>query len=350
MREVNPTQRGKIISPLPFENPSNAFVRLFSQALADQGFVLRRFNWRLMGLQRSDYVIVHWPEYVFAVDSPLGIVKPLVKLATLWISRLLWRTKFIWVAHNAAPHDPQASALPILRYFLNSLDGVVYLSQFSCERIRESIPRICNCKSLVVVHGHYREAFVTPATASRRSSGCVNMVHIGQIRPYKNIAELVEVVSSIPSGLNLLVAGQVGDRSLCATIEASAHNASHIHLDFRNNTISDAELEAIVDSADAVVLPYKNILNSGSALLALSRNRPVLAPRMGSFPELQEKVGTEWVYLYDGDFNQQVLLDFMKWIQESKRAEIAPLDAYEWSHVGRELRQFIESLGAEGKL
>jgi len=103
-----------------------------------------------------------------------------------------------------------------------------------------------------------------------------------------------------------------------------------------------------VDSADAIVLPYKQILNSGSALLALSRNRPVLAPRMGSFPELQEKVGTEWVYLYDGDFNQQVLVDFMKWMRETKRAEIAPLDAYEWSRVGRDLREFIESLDAGG--
>jgi glycosyltransferase involved in cell wall biosynthesis len=348
VHEVSPPQRRKIISPLPFENPANAFVGLFSQALTDQGFILRRFNWKWMGLQRTDFVIVHWPEYEFTADCPLGMVKPLVKLSALWLSKLLWGTKFIWLAHNATAHDTQASALPILRSFLNSLDGVVYLSKFSYDRVRESAPRIYNCKSLVTVHGHYREAFATQATARRRLDACTNLAYIGQIRPYKNIAELVAVASSISPGLNLSVAGRVADHSLRAAIEASAHGAPHIHLDLRDDIIADAELEAIVDSADAIVLPYKQILNSGSALLALSRNRPVLAPRMGSFPELQEKVGTEWVYLYDGDFNQQVLVDFMKWMRETKRAEIAPLDAYEWSRVGRDLREFIESLDAGG--
>src|SRR3546814_10110494 len=58
--------------------------------------------------------------------------------------------------------------------------------------------------------------------------------------------------------------------------------------------------DLITDEADAVVLPYRDIVNSGSALLALSRFRPVIAPRLGSLIELQGQVGEDWLWLYDG--------------------------------------------------
>ena len=109
---------------------------------------------------------------------------------------------------------------------------------------------------------------------------------------------------------------------------------------------SDAKFEAIVDSADAVVLPYRNILNSGAALFALSRNRPVLAPNIGSLPELRETVGSDWIYLYHGEFNQCVLIDFIAWMRRTKRSEVAPLDSYAWSRIGRDLGEFIELIRA----
>jgi hypothetical protein len=70
-------------------------------------------------------------------------------------------------------------------------------------------------------------------------------------------------------------------------------------------------------------------------LFALSRNRPDLAPNIGSLPELREQVGRDWVYLYDGEFNQGVLTDFLAWMRETKRGEAAPLDSYAWSRIGR---------------
>jgi beta-1,4-mannosyltransferase len=91
-----------------------------------------------------------------------------------------------------------------------------------------------------------------------------------------------------------------------------------------------------------VVLPYRNILNSSAAIFALSRNRPVLAPNIGSLPELRETVGSDWIYLYHGEFNRCVLIDFIAWMRSAKRGEAAPLDSYAWSRIGRDLRQFIE--------
>ena len=112
----------------------------------------------------------------------------------------------------------------------------------------------------------------------------------------------------------------------------------------REVPFSDAELGGLVDSAHAVVLPYKNILISGAAMFALSRNRPVLAPNIGSLPELRNTVGDEWIYLYDGDFSDSVLVAFREWMLTSRRAGVAPLDAYEFRRVGQDVRDFIKSV------
>src|SRR5690606_36127483 len=56
-------------------------------------------------------------------------------------------------------------------------------------------------------------------------------------------------------------------------------------------------------AADLVVLPYREILNSGTALLALSFDRPVLLPEAGAGDELTRRVGSEWVCTYEHELS-----------------------------------------------
>lgn len=55
---------------------------------------------------------------------------------------------------------------------------------------------------------------------------------------------------------------------------------------------SDAEVADLFRAATIVVLTYREILNSGSALLALSFDRPV--PAKGAMAELEDRAGAEW--------------------------------------------------------
>jgi beta-1,4-mannosyltransferase len=333
-----------VISLLPVATPDNRFIEMFSQAISEQGFTVRGFRWRSLGLQRTKVVFLHWPNEFFINEGKGKFLKSLIKLAVIRVAKVLWSTKFVWVAHNAAPHEGANSDSILRRRFLGSLDGIVYFSDYSRGLINNLYPQTGKCKALVTVHGHYRGGSTTRETPRTVPSENIKLVHFGLIRPYKNVDQLVDVVSSISSGFRLLVAGMITDNRLCAAIKERSRASSHIVLDFRDTTINDSELEAIVDSADAVVLPYKKILNSGAALFSLSRSRPVLAPNIGSLPELRDQVGREWVYLYDGGFTQEVLADFKKWMLRTTRAMFAPLDAYEWNRVGSDLRGFIESL------
>jgi beta-1,4-mannosyltransferase len=334
-----------VISLLPLRfHWKKDFINMLSDELSRQGYSVRAFQWKSLGLRRTNFIVLHWPDEFFVNRGIACLLKAVIKLGIIYIAKIRWRAKIVWVAHNAAPHDADNQLSTVRGWFLRSLDGVVFLSEYSRRLIVDLYPEIAKCKSLATVHGHYRGTSVTQETPSRMPSDIIQLVQFGQIRPYKNIEVLIDAVASTSSGFHLLVAGMAMDRALCLGIKARAQLLPHITLDFRDAPISDVELEAIVDGADAVVLPYKNILNSGSALFSLSRNRPILAPNMGSLPELRDTVGEEWIYLYDGEFRQEVLLDFREWMLTTRRARVAPLDGYGLSRIGDDLRRFIGSM------
>jgi beta-1,4-mannosyltransferase len=343
MLKYNSFRKKTVISLAPLNLPVNRYVDLFSKAISDQKYITREFRWRPANLWRTNVVILHWPNEFFTTDGRSATIKSIIKIAAIRLSKYLWRTRFIWVAHNAAPHDTEKRIPQVTRWFLRSVDGIIFLSNYSRDLIGNLYPETRGRHSLVTVHGHYRDAALTPPTESPTPTGNVKLVYIGVIRPYKNLEALVDAAKRA-TGLELLIYGVMRDRSLGDALLAKAGQTQHIVLDLRDTPIDDVTFEAIVDSGHAVVLPYRNILNSGTALFALSRNRPVLAPNIGSLPELREAVGADWIYLYDGEFNEGVLIDFLAWIRSTKRCKVAPLDSYAWSRIGRDLRQFIESI------
>ena len=240
MQMNNPCQRKTVISLAPLNLSINKHVDLFTKAISDQKYAVREFRWRPAILWRTKVVILHWPNEFFTTDGKSSTIKSSVKLAVIWLSKYLRRTRFIWVAHNAAPHDRGKSAPGLTRWFLRSVDGIIFFSAYSRDMIGALYPESRGRHSLVTVLGHYRDAAVTPPTASPMTTGDVRLACIGQVRPYKNLEVLVDATSRI-SGLQLLVSGMVMDRSLGDALLAKAGQARHITLDLRDNPINDAE-------------------------------------------------------------------------------------------------------------
>ena len=82
-----------------------------------------------------------------------------------------------------------------------------------------------------------------------------------------------------------LIAGKFLTDEYRAGIEALiAKRPERIHLHGR--FIPDDEMQLFLNAGDCMVLPYSEILTSGAAMLALSFGLPVIAPLIGSLPEL----------------------------------------------------------------
>jgi hypothetical protein len=85
-------------------------------------------------------------------------------------------------------------------------------------------------------------------------------------------------------------------------------------------------------AADVVILPYKEILNSGSAMLSLSLDRPVYVPALGSMPELRDSVGDLWLRTYHGEFVTGVLEDALDWARVDRPLS-TPLNNFDWDNL-----------------
>src|SRR3546814_11519076 len=96
----------------------------------------------------------------------------------------------------------------------------------------------------------------------------------------------------------LVIAGYCTDADLTAELRQAAASAGNIHL--QHEYLSDAEIERITDEADPVVLTYRDIVNSGSALLSIYRFSTVIASRLVTHIELQGQFGKDGRCLYIG--------------------------------------------------
>ena len=118
---------------------------------------------------------------------------------------------------------------------------------------------------------------------------------LGGVRPNKGIETLISAFHVLEGeDLILLIAGKADtNRDYANRLQALANNDSRIRFHF--GFIPDDELQVFYNACDIVVLPFTSILTSGSAILAMSFAKPVIAPRMGCLPELLEP-DAGWLY------------------------------------------------------
>jgi beta-1,4-mannosyltransferase len=324
----------------PFSVAANRFPGLFSNHIDSTCFDKVAFERHSLGRGRYDIVIFHWPLEFFRASRKTA----LKTLACMFIDKIRNKTKFVWVVHNLPPHEgPGKNPGLITRPFLRLLDGVIFLSENSRQEFHLLHPSTTTLPDLVTVHGRY-EPFLEPARDSIPSERRNKLLFFGLIRDYKNIERLVaEARKAATDPFSLTVVGACWEDELERSIRAAAGDDRRIRLDIRNALVPDDELERVIDAHDAVVLPYRNILNSGAALHALARNKPILAPRMGGLPELQHAVGGEWVHLFDDEISVRSIEAFLEGL-ESLADGRPDLSLFDWDRIGSDLTQFLRSL------
>jgi hypothetical protein len=320
--------------------PANRFPGLLAEAIADAlDDRIVAFSWDGLGSGAYDRVVFHWPTEFFRPDSRRKTMALLTRAAR---DKLRHGTRFFWIVHNLEPHDGGSLSSPLTRsLFFRLLDGLVFLSEDSRGQLHALNPQTRRIASLVTAHGTYPDV-ARPPRRFAKPEGPVRLLFFGAIRAYKNPVGLVRAATAahgVPFQLTL--AGSVWQHGeLANDIAAAAGDDPRITLDIRDHPIPEDELEAMIDAHDAVVLPYDKVLNSGVALHALCRNKPILGPNTGSLPELRGQVGAPWVCLFDGPFAAPHIAEFVSHVR-GLAAATPDLSRHDWARIGRETADFL---------
>jgi glycosyltransferase involved in cell wall biosynthesis len=269
-----------------------------------------------------DVVHMHWPETRLGGRTPVRRAARLA-LAYLYLCRVrLTRTPIVRTVHNLE----LPGGLSRLDYrYLRLVERWTTLHVL----INETTPPTGR-PAVTILHGHYRDWFA-PYAPEQPVVG--RLGYAGLVRRYKNVVGLVTAFRAArerdPS-LTLLVAGKPSGDDLETEIRRAA--GAGVEFDFR--FLDDADLVKVVTSSELVVLPYRHMHNSGTVLLALSLDRPVLVPENDTNRALDEEVGPGWVLSFSGELDGAQLLDAVALSRKSRSAR-PDLSRREWADAGR---------------
>ena len=315
----------------------NPYTRLLYEGVERHGVVVKDFSPARALRGGYDLWHVHWPEDFLSYPSALmAAVYVVAELLLMALARCRG-TRVVWTIHDLGPHDSHHPWLEALFWplFLPMVDGYITLSEHAREQAQKQFPILQTVPGAVVPHGHYRPAYPAPVSQAQARKewempeDAPVAAYIGRIRPYKNVDALLRAFRAVDaSEARLLVAGNPTSEHLAEQIRTAAGADSRIQLALR--FIPEDEMPSVLAAADLVVLPYDDILHSGSALLSLSFNRPVLVPERGAMTELRADVGEEWVYTYTGTLTAGDVNATLRAARRDDRPAQAPLDHLDW--------------------
>ena len=151
------------------------------------------------------------------------------------------------------------------------------------------------------------------------------------------------------SGDVLVVAGRILGEDLRTQLTDSAKRFSIGGREIRlvNDFVADEKLQVYFQASDVVALPFSSILNSGSLLLTMSFGRCVVAPAIGSIPEVACPEAWFGYDPTDADGLAEALglaMACPDLVQRGAKAKTFAREHYDWSVTGRRARELYASV------
>ena len=338
----------RVLADPSFSN-SNPYVNLLYEGLRSLDLKVEALTLR-NALCGADICHVHWPERGLTERSFLISLNISSRLLIKVVVAKLRGAKVIWTVHNLQPHE-QVQPIVWVKFFYfvwrKLVDGGIFLSHSSRSVYNDSYSRII--KSEIVPHGHYCSIYqgIKPTSQLKPElnikDGDFVFGHYGLIRDYKNIPHLIEQFSKLEDPkCKLIIAGKVraGEDELGKTIKSMVSGDDRIRLIPR--FVSDEEMLELYSFTDLAVFPYRRLLNSGSAILALSLGCPVLVSRSSSTLELNELVGPSVCIIDDTNYLSERMRDCIK--NKPLKVCQSQLEGLDWDRLSRLTLDFYKQV------
>lgn len=294
----------KILAFPKYSLSSNPNIyNLYKNFENNKNFFIDEFNLIKPFFKKYDIFHLHWPDYFFVKSFILTLIRVTYFFLITLILKLNG-SKVIWTVHNIKPHNdyhPRFFKLTML-FWTRFIDGYISMSEESKRQTCKVYPSLKKKKISIIFHGLYTNY---PNKVSKKYARIKLgiplkkkvLLFFGRLERYKNILLLIKKFNNLSNNYFLIIAGKANDQKLLNEVIFKTKNNKNIKLYSR--FIHNDKVQFFFNSCDIVVLPFKNILNSGSIMLALSFAKPVYCPNKGSLRELNKIIGKNIINTFD---------------------------------------------------
>ena len=237
------------------------------------------FHWRAMRRLIDDFAKSR-PDVIHFQWLPL----PLLDRRFLPALRRL--APVVLTVHDSLPFNGAAWRLQKIgaTTIMGETDGVIVHTEQARDRlVSYGVPA---ARQTRIPHGVLND--VTPvAVRAPQASDRVRFLLFGKLKPYKGADVLIEAFRLLPTDIRDRAEIRIVGKPYMdvGPLVTAARGLAHgVHLDFR--FVPDDEMNAMLELADVVVFPYREIDISGVLMTALRYGRPIIASRIGGFAEL----------------------------------------------------------------
>jgi glycosyltransferase involved in cell wall biosynthesis len=193
----------------------------------------------------------------------------------------------IAIVDNAIPHEKKFIDRPFTRYFLNSCDGFVVMSNSVKDDLKTLNPKSDKAITLQhPVYSHFGDKI--DQLDARKTLGLQpdkkTLLFFGFIRDYKGLDLLIDAFGLLDESYQLVVAGECyGSFDTYQNQIDQSPRRADIHA--FNRYINDDEVPAFFCSANVCVQPYRSATQSGISAIALHFDLPMIATDVGGLKE-----------------------------------------------------------------
>lgn len=278
---------------IAFPKSGISYNDCFYQAIENQGVeVLEGVfsgGWLAGNIVSGDWIHIHWPSFFYS--GKYGRIQQVIWFLRFLALLALIRSKggrVIWTAHNLFPHDravvPQLDFIG--RHVIIKISKIILIHGHEAAQLFVSSFPSSRKKITIIPHGHWINYYPMDLSkdAAREQLNIPKLsfvyLFIGLCKPYKNVDILIKSFRDQEDNNSLLIiAGKFQDLNYRNEISslASADPRIIIHEGY----IPNEKMQVYLKACDTVVVPYREILTSGTAMLAMSFGRPLISVSMG---------------------------------------------------------------------
>jgi len=236
------------------------------------------------GVRRASRLAQHAPDmrrYARRAQREAGVVHlQWLTLPQVDAALLPRGVPLVLTAHDVAPREPRPGQRAAWRRLLGRMDAVVVHTEHGRDRLIDEIG-VPRDRVRVIAHGAFEHLTTSggelpPELAA--GDGPV-VLCFGLVRPYKGVDVLLDAWQGVQDAELWIVGLPKMD---LASLRASAAPSVR----FVDRFVSDGEAAALFRRADLVVLPYREIDQSGVLFTALAFGAPLLLTAVGGFTEI----------------------------------------------------------------
>jgi glycosyltransferase involved in cell wall biosynthesis len=243
--------------------------------------------------------------------------------------------------------DPGSRIAGTLTALIAEMDAVVAHSAHGRRRLSEDYG-VDPDKVEVIPHGAFdyltRQPEEVPLPAALREVERPVILAFGLVRPYKGTDLLLEAFREV-DGAELWIVG-MPRMPIEPLRELAARAPGKVR--FVDRFVTDPEIPAFMRRADLVVLPYRNIEQSGVLYTALAFGRPLVLSDVGGFPEVAALGAARIVPREDPAALAAALRELIADPEERERLGAGALAAaegeYSWDGIGQRTLALYERL------